>query len=71
MGNNITLSNLFVTDVSDNDWYWDYIEDLSVISKIFVIDNDSLKLTNFDSSIAYYFLDKEIFNQNFFNVDSF
>lgn len=68
--NNFSLSNIFVTDVSDNDWYWDYIEDLSVISKSFVVNNDSLKLTNDDSSLILYFIDKELFNQNYFNVDS-
>ncbi len=66
----IKISNLNITDVGDNDWYWDYIAGLSKISKIEFFTTDSLKLYNNDSTLLYNYLGKELFNQNHFNVDS-
>lgn len=67
---NIEIFDMIQTDIGDIDWYWNYIGGFSEMSKIIFFNLDSLKLYNQDSSLIYNYLGKELFNQNYFNIDS-
>lgn len=58
-----------ITEAGDNDWYWDYIEDLNLTRK-FSVTNDSLHLYSRDSSIVFLYISKSLYNQNHYPIDS-
>ena len=68
-GTAIDLFNIASTEFEDNEWYEDYIEELSEMTS-YNLNNDTLRMSNIDTSLSLYFLDKSFFNKNHFNIDS-
>ncbi|MCL2597750.1 MAG: hypothetical protein FWD66_08895 [Paludibacter sp.] len=66
---NISLSVTSITDVNDIEWYWDYINQLSNVRKFVLKDVDNLQLLNENNSNTFYFMSKNKFEEEYFELE--
>jgi hypothetical protein len=62
----LTITN--VTDVSDIEWYLDYIDKLLYVSEITLTDTD-MQMSNIDNSLIFNFVSKAKFEQDYFGLE--
>jgi hypothetical protein len=67
--NAILLSYNAITDVSDINWYLDYLQELPTASTIHFIGSDTMHLSNQDSSFTLYFISKTLFEKSYFEFE--
>jgi len=65
---NVLLSIISSTDCFGTEWYWDYLYQLHNIKKFVLTDTDNLQLLNENNTTILYFLSKEKFEEDYFEL---
>lgn len=68
-GNSINISQITATEAGDVSWNGHYFMELQNVNHL-LVQRDSLKLFNDENTIQLYFLDKELFNEDHYDIDS-